>query len=276
MDAHLVFEDIDPAIAQVYLGKNIDHNRMPINDRIERMARDMAKGDWIPTADPIKFNKDGKLIDGQHRLRAIMLSQTTQRVLVARDLAEDAVYVIDTGAPRSAAQALKIANVDSKNNSTVVAAAQIIHAYDIGVFKNTASAQQGKDRMTHTELLHWLDEHSAEVQVGIRMAEWVRRSLPLPGSVVAAAYVILARVDAEQASLFFGRIREGSAGFDTADPVSTLTRRVYQDKMNNRRIVPAMALFYIIRTWNAWRDEEAMHKLQAASASGNAALPKPR
>lgn len=276
MDAHLTFEDIDPAIAQVYLGKNIEHNRNPIDERVERMARDMRNGDWIPTADPIKFNKDGRLIDGQHRLRAIMRSGTTQRVLVARDLAEDAVYVIDTGATRSAAQALKIAQTNSKNNSVAVAAAQIVHGYEAGVFKNTGSNQQSKDRMTNVELLRYMDVHGEEIYAGVRMAEWVRRSLPLPGSVVAAAYVILARVDPEQAMIFFGRIREGSAGLETGDPVSTLTRRVYQDRMSNRRISPALALFYLIRTWNAWREESALGKLQSASASGNAAIPVPR
>ena len=276
MDAQLTFEDIDPKLAQEYLALNIDHNRSPMNDRIERMARDMRNGDWIATADPIKFNAEGRLIDGQHRLRSVMASNTTQRFLVARDIAEDAVYVIDTGASRSAKQALRIANPDSRNNGDLVAIAQLVSAYDRGSLRNVNSVIQGRERMTNAEVIRYVEENREALEAAERMASWVKRAMPAPGSALGAAYFILARVDTAKASDFYARIREGNSGFTVSDPVTTLTRRVYQDKLNQRRITPALILFYIFRTWNAWRDEETLSKLQAGSASGAALIPQPK
>lgn len=276
VDAHLAFEDIDPATAQEYLGLNIEHNRNPMNDRIERMARDMRNGDWIATADPVKFNTDGKLIDGQHRLRAIIMSNTTQRMLVARDISEDAVYVIDTGATRTAAQALKIADTDLKDVNTLVATAQLIHQFESGFLRNTGSNINSKERMTNAEVMRFIEEHKDEIGIAVRMGGWVKRNVPLPDSVLGAAYYVLAKVDAEAASMFYARMREGSAGFTVSDPVTTLTRRIYQDKLNQRKVIPALALFYIFRTWNAWRDEESLAKLQSGSHAGNAVIPTPR
>lgn len=276
MDVQLAFEDIGPELAQEYLALNIDHNRSPMNDRIERMARDMRNGDWLPTADPIKFNLAGRLIDGQHRLRSIMVSKTIQRLLVARGVVEDAVYVIDTGAARSAKQALRIANPDSRNNGDLVAISQLVAAYDRGSLRNTASIISSRERMTNAEVIRYIEENRDALEAAERMAAWVKRSIPAPGSALGAAYFILARIDTQAASEFYARIREGSAGFTVSDPVTTLTRRVYQDKLNQRRITPALILFYIFRTWNAWRDEETLSKLQAGSASGAALIPQPK
>lgn len=277
MDAQLSFEDIDPTLARAYLAKNIDNNRNPMVDRISRMVRDMLSGDWISTADPIKFNADDKLIDGQHRLRAIIESKTTQRFLVARDLDENAVYVIDTGATRTAAQALKIATGGEMHSAaTVVAIAQVVHAYDSGILVHAASNFSTKDRMTNAEAIEYIGLNKEALEIAQRMAAWVRKNAPLPESVLGAAYFILARIDAEAASMFFGRIREGSAGFTVSDPVTTLTRRLYQDKINQRRVSPALALYYILRSWNAWREEEQLSKLQAGSVNGHSLIPTPK
>lgn len=276
MDAHLTFEDIDPEIAQVYLGRNLENNRHLLPERVERIARDMSNGDWITTADPIKFNKEGKLIDGQHRLAGVMKSGQTIRFLVARDLDEDAVYVIDTGATRTTAQALKIADTDMKSRSTVVAAAQLVHVYDKGALPNVASHVQTKDRMTNVEAIHYIENHREALEQGVRMAHFVAPALPLAGSMVAAAYMILARIDTFAAAEFFNRIKQGSGGEEMNDPIATLIRRVYRDKMENRKITPALAFFYIFRTWNAWRESERLSKLQAGSVTGVAALPQPK
>lgn len=276
VDMQLAFEDIDATTAQEYLALNIDHNRTPMNDRIERMARDMRNGDWVATADPIKFNTAGKLIDGQHRLRAILMSKTTQRLLVARDVTDDAVYVIDTGATRSAAQALKIADADLTNTNTLVAVAQLIHQYESGFLRNTGNNINSKERMTNAEVIRFIEENREALETATRMAKWVAKNAPLATSVLGAAYYVLAKIDPEQASMFYSRVREGSAGFTVSDPVTTLVRRLYQDKLNQRRVIPAQGLFYIFRTWNAWRDEESLTKIQSSSHAGFAAIPQPR
>lgn len=277
MDAQLTWEDITPEIAQQYLTLNIDNNRNPLADRIDRIARDMVNGDWIVTADPIKFNEDGKLIDGQHRLRAILRSKTTVRMLVARNVPEDAVLVIDTGATRTVAQTLKIHNSGVKNRSTVVAIAQIVNAYDRGVFYNATMAFNGRDRMSPMETVRFVEENEQVLEFAASMAASVGNHLPVTQSMLGAVFVILSRVDYEAAIQFMTALREGNSGRGADDPVATLVRRLYADKLASRKQPHGLLLFMFIRTWNAWRSHERLSKLQTGASGGTpASMPMPR
>lgn len=65
--------DIEPHLAESWLTKNVKNRNL--TDRIaKKYARDMASGKWKTTGDPIRFDVDGNLIDGQHRLQACVLA----------------------------------------------------------------------------------------------------------------------------------------------------------------------------------------------------------
>ncbi len=272
----LKWETITPDIAQEYLSHNIENNRNASSDRVERIARDMAEGRWVSTPDAIKFNTAGKLIDGQHRLRAILRAQVDVTMLVARNTPDEAVYVIDTGMGRTTAQSLGIFNPTAKNRNTLVAVANMYNAYCNDVFTTTASTYNGRARMTTREALTFIEENQEELEHATAMGEVLARYLPLTPTVLGAVYMILARVDADAADEFFAHIKAGSSGRGEDDPIVTLTRRAYQDKINQRKVSPAVAFYMILRTWNAWRAGERLMKLQIGSAHrGYTQIPTP-
>lgn len=92
------FMDIDEEIAAKMLEKNTDNYRKINMTTVHRYARKMECGYWQENAEPIHFSKSGKLLNGQHRLRAIIESHTTQRMLVVFDVDAD---VYDTGRNRT-------------------------------------------------------------------------------------------------------------------------------------------------------------------------------
>lgn len=57
----------------------------------------------------IKFDKDGKLLDGQHRLAAIVMSGVTKLIYVAYNVPRSAIITIDTGRNRSFSDQLRVA-----------------------------------------------------------------------------------------------------------------------------------------------------------------------
>lgn len=64
-------------------------------------AKDMVNGNWTFCGDSIKFDKDGNLIDGQHRLKAIIESGIPQYFYKVEELDPESARVMDSGFKRS-------------------------------------------------------------------------------------------------------------------------------------------------------------------------------
>lgn len=109
-------EVITPEIAQNYLKKN-RINRVPLQRVIDCYAEDMAAGRWQLNGASIKFDIEGCLIDGQHRLLACIKSRATFITYVTRGLPLDAMDTIDNGKARSAGDVFRIKQIP--NGSTV-------------------------------------------------------------------------------------------------------------------------------------------------------------
>ena len=90
---------ITPAMAVVFL-RGMGLNRSIRRRSVLALAADMREGRWIPTHQGIAFDKSGKLIDGQHRMLAVIESGVTVRMLVTQGLDEEAMSAIDIGRAR--------------------------------------------------------------------------------------------------------------------------------------------------------------------------------
>jgi hypothetical protein len=90
--------DITPEIASEMLNKNTNNYRRVTQSRVNQYARKMELGFWQENGEPIQFSKDGTLLNGQHRLAAIIKSNTTQKMVVVYDVDAD---VFDSGKNRT-------------------------------------------------------------------------------------------------------------------------------------------------------------------------------
>lgn len=68
--------DITPEIAQEWLNKNPNYRKLRIA-RAKFYAEQMSNGRWQRTEEPICLDTDGNLVNGQHRLMAIVISGVT-------------------------------------------------------------------------------------------------------------------------------------------------------------------------------------------------------
>ena len=98
--------DIDPGLAAHWLQNNFV-NRTLSEDTITAYARDMVNGEWLPTHQGVAFNDRDALIDGQHRLHAVIRSGKTVRMMVTFGLASvipgkevTTMDAVDRGRPR--------------------------------------------------------------------------------------------------------------------------------------------------------------------------------
>jgi hypothetical protein len=91
---------VTPEMAMKWL-EGEAHNRALRSSVVERYARDMKAGKWQLTHEAIAFDFNKVLIDGQHRLWAVIESKVPIRFMVARDVRPETRAVINSGLART-------------------------------------------------------------------------------------------------------------------------------------------------------------------------------
>lgn len=99
--------EITPNEAELWLAKNADFQRKLRESVVDKYARDMINGQWQLTHQGIAFDSKGRLIDGQHRLAAIVKAGVPIKMLVVRDSPAAAYDHVDLGYGRTATDILK-------------------------------------------------------------------------------------------------------------------------------------------------------------------------
>jgi len=94
-------EKITPELACEYLEKNTN-NRTIRSGRINELSGAMLRGEWMLTHQGIAFAKNGELIDGQHRLLAVVKSGVTVEMMVTRGCAPETFKALDLHSKRTA------------------------------------------------------------------------------------------------------------------------------------------------------------------------------
>lgn len=122
-DNMIEFEKITPATAEKWLNHN-KSNRKLRDGVAEKYATDMKGGNWTKCPTPISFYEDGDLADGQHRLWAIVMSDTTQSFLVLRGLSRQDGLNIDTGLNRNVVDSGRISGKDTGLSLALIAVAR--------------------------------------------------------------------------------------------------------------------------------------------------------
>ena len=170
---------ITPGIAKEWLLLN-SNNRNLSSPTVTQYAKDMLEGKWQANGETIKFSSEGNLIDGQHRLAAIVKSNVSIPMLVVRELPEDSFHSIDIGLRRSSAQILMLSGF--KNTASLAAAARWVTVLELGRADGTKVSQS---EIFAAIEKHPLLNHYAEFRSGHRF----RRLLP---SCCLAVFVLAA------------------------------------------------------------------------------------
>lgn len=145
-------EKITPEIAAEWLEMNHGNFRRVDESRVANYAMEMAAGRWDLNGETIKFNGE-VLMDGQHRLRAVIKSGKEISSFVVRGIKSDAMH-IDRGKPRTVSQWLSHSKV--KNAALVAAAARLVIGHDKGLWRVSA---WGVSCMTDSEIIDYAITH---------------------------------------------------------------------------------------------------------------------
>lgn len=115
-------EWITPKKAREYLD-NQNINRKVSQLEINKMVVNMQKGLWVQESAPIIFDYEGKLIDGQHRMHAVIKSGIGQWFIVLFNYSKEAMSVLDIGKCRSAANVGQVKGLNINHRHTACVSA---------------------------------------------------------------------------------------------------------------------------------------------------------
>lgn len=259
--------EITPDLAEFMLSQN-NENRTVSNPKVEEYARDMKAGRFDGlNGETIKIAKDGSLIDGQHRLKAVIDSATSLWTLVVFGVNRESRMTVDQGKVRSMADYSQMAGVVSKEDAKHFAAtANICHAFDNnelrGIYSGNKKINHGsvrKGAITKSELLQYERDNVGGLNEALESVG--RKDLHVLGgrSRIAAAYFIIRRFNRNSKDIvdgFFQSLISGE-GLSGGNPILTLRKRLLEDKTYGHPSHFA-TLQVIIKAWNAHvRNEKA-------------------
>lgn len=236
---------VDPATATEWLARN--HN----NRRIRRLvvdayARDMIAGRWQLTGEAIKFAEDGTLLDGQHRLCAVVQSGCTVQMFVISGLSCHTREVMDTGSRRTTADALKM---DGHPNSVALAAAGRMA---IRFERGETDARTRGQGITNSEIMAWIADHPS-IYEAVQVGTTTGKPIPVSHGVLGYAIWKLRNIDAIAAVEFIEQVAVQD-NIPANDPRAVLGRRLIAMKTSKTVDTPAAYLDLIFRAWNRWRE----------------------
>lgn len=248
------FEEVTPEMATEYLTHNT-HNRDRKKKSIQRYAKDMAEGRWIPGVCAIIFALDGTLIDGQNRLQAVVKAGVPAVFIIVRGVDMSAQAVVDTPSLRTTADVFRLSDV--ANHTTVGTVVKRYKAYQNQAFYNSTK------EYSNIQTLEYYKEHPEEYDkaslIGIK---YNRQYNSLSRGVFGALYMYLTidlKHSKEDVLLFFDEISDSVPS--TNDTVRTFRRYIRNMEATGiKRADDGRKVQYLCRAWNAWIKGQSLTK----------------
>ncbi|MBQ1500393.1 MAG: hypothetical protein IIZ38_18970 [Sphingomonas sp.] len=240
---------VTPEMAEAMLADR-GPNRHVSAPVINKYARDMLAGRWQLNGQTIKIARDGRLLDGQHRLEAAKKAKCAFPAIIVEGLAQETFASLDIGRRRSVSDILR----ERGESLTIILASALRWLWMIenGVILAANSSP------TNGELLDVLGQHP-EIRTSIKQVAAIREIM---GSGIAAAlHRTFADKDTVRADEFFARLIDG-VQLAEQSPIRHLRERLIRTRSSHRvRLAEAERVAISIKAWNAYRDDRPVQLL---------------
>ncbi|MCJ8334646.1 MAG: hypothetical protein MJH10_10435 [Epibacterium sp.] len=243
---------ITPTIAKEMLTMSRG-NRALRQTKINQFVRAMRSGNWAMTGDAIRFDRNGTLIDGHHRLEAIVKAKTVIDTLVISGLSPDVIAKLDTGTARSAGDMLSF--VDSQpNRNERAAAVRAIESLKTG-------RTGGATTLSNDEVYDRLQVIPERFDLLLTHAIQARRVCPT-APLVAVLFCGTHNPEyMEDASAFVDGLKTGE-NLCRGDARLALRTWLLANKVQKRTIRGEGRLAAIANAWNAYTENRSLNVIR--------------
>jgi hypothetical protein len=247
---------VDPELAQKWLDTRHLNVRYTRKRKVLQYGTDMLANAWRENSEVIKIGTDGQLLDGQHRLHAIIDNNIEIKLWVAFDVPLEAMSTIDTGSSRNLADVLRLAGEDNAG-------------YMAGVVRKWCYWQQG--------LRYWVKNPAGKQSISVPVMAQAFRQMPdefrfatrmgmdiyahtqmLGRASAGFLFLLTAQIDYDQAMEFKDRLIDGQ-NLTEGNPIAVLRKKLFSIEANKLSDIERLAV--AINAWNLWRDERTVEFL---------------
>jgi hypothetical protein len=260
----VTIEWITPELSKSWLENSPDFNRGIGKRVVWRYTNAMAEKRWYFTGESIIFDsgEPGKetILDGWHRLTAIVESGVAGLFVVVRGVPKDAFHYIDHGRGRVFRDTLVV--LGNPNASIVSAATAYLTAYlkaELRRFTTNGLEEHEK----------WRTYEDYGTQLNELQERYNRRlSVRVPGGLLIAVHIVLSKIDSEAADEFMDLVVLGD-DLEPDHPVSQFRNSVrkHMDMAVRPTNLPTRFGAGLIKAWNLFRKEERVAKFMLPSTT---------
>ena len=234
-------EMITPEFAQELLAVNT-MNRPLSRFVVDAYANAMKRGEWQYNGDTIRVAASGALLDGQHRLHAIVKSGIPQRYIIVRNLPDDTFRTIDQGKKRTVGDVL--ATRGESNHTTLASALRWILLIE-------TKGSFAKQAATPAQCLAMLEAHPSARRWAAYHANNKELRALFDSNVVAVATLAANKYGDEVVERFLAQLASGE-GLKRTDPAYELRARAIQNKTRVNRTPDYLFVPLIIKAMKAF------------------------
>ena len=262
---------VTPEIATTFLSRASVNRRLNMG-QVRALAETILRGEWKLTHQGIAFDEFGALLDGQHRLHAIIEANTPVEMLVFEGLSKDVFPVLDTGRRRSAADTL----LSTGAKYLPLLSSTIRHVILFKTMPNYlwsgARAHVSNDRIL-ASYNEDKDRYGEAVTIGLELSKhlFASRTAAAVGFFLTTEVAPAADIDEWISGLKSG------ASLDPVDARLAL-REVPKDTQkrgSQRRMGMRDQVAIYIKAWNAWVEPEKVSELRLRRLRKGEKMPIP-
>ncbi len=233
-------ETVSPATSQKWLITQ-DRNRKAVDAHVAYLAAVMGRNEW-GVAQPILFDTDGRLIDGQHRLLAVIQHGKPVKFAVMRGVEPSLWAALDTGRSRRGRDVL---SANKRPNAELLAATlRLVWQDEMGCLGST----EPKARPTNADILDRDVEHP---EIGNEVIHAVAVNRFARNAPTAFLYWRTHRANKQVAEAFWPGVLTGEQLRRDTSPF--LLHRLLIDQRAGaraRRLTGTELLAYEVKAWN--------------------------
>jgi hypothetical protein len=243
---------INKEMAQKLLDRVSDDLQRQVSETtIKKYLSDMDNGDWIPGSALLVQDRKGRLINGQHVLRAFLRSKLAKlEVILQTNPHTHAIYGYDHGRKRTLGDDLKWEGVERFNPVSKVAV--VIWQHESGFYQGLGylTAGSGQQYPTAAKVRQvarthpGLHEHLFDLPATFR-----GRGIPV--AALRAASYLFAQEYSEEAKKFFESFLNATNIPSTAHPIHILRESLVSRPMDHRGR-PGITFAWAYKAWYAY------------------------
>lgn len=247
---------ITPEMARKLLDKN-EKNRNVSERQVEYLTTEILNDRFMFNGESIIVAENGALLDGQHRLMAVVKANKSIESILIEGVPNEAQKTIDVGITRTAANVLSMEGI---KYSTVVAKGVRAILMNLSI-----STKKGGGRISSSEILAAYKKEEALLS---EMASYTVHLYNVSSKIISAgqglAYIYLFSLEDRLAKQFIKEVYTGQqVGLSNA--AILLRNRLIDDKLSRKKMTETNKRDLVITAWKKYLRGEINENLKLTS-----------